>query len=115
MVFGPWIVALYGTEFLPESYNTLLILLVGVFPNNVFFWNQLVLLPLGLPEYPTKVQFVTAIIYILGVVYLVPRWGAYGMAAISSFTVVIIVGVLVLKSLKELRKAELKSLLITGE
>jgi O-antigen/teichoic acid export membrane protein len=115
IVFGPWIVALYGAEFLPESYITLLILLVGVFPNNVFFWNQLVLLPLGLPEFPTKVQFVAAIIYILGIVYLVPRWGAYGMAAVSSLTVVIVVGILVLKSLKEIRKNALKSSPSTGE
>ncbi len=115
IVFGPWIVALYGTEFLPESYLTLLILLLGVLPNNVFFWNQLILLPLGLPEFPTKVQFVVAILYILGIVYLVPQWGAYGMAAISSLTVVIIVGVLVVKSFKELRKAELKSSSNPGE
>lgn len=40
LFIGPWIVALYGQEFLPESYVTLLILLIGVIPNNVFFWNQ---------------------------------------------------------------------------
>ncbi len=108
VLFGPWVVALYGAEFLPNSYITLLILLVGVAVNNLFYWNQLILLPLGLPDFPTKIQFAFSIVYIAGVVLLIPTYGAYGMAALSTLVVVGSITILVLKTLIELRKAELQ-------
>ena len=84
VVFGPWVVSLWGTEFLPQSYITLMILLVGVTFVNIFYWNRTTLLPLGLPEYPTKVTLVAAVAKVAAILILVPRYGAPGMAATLS-------------------------------
>ncbi len=84
ILFGPWVVSLWGREFLPTSYHSLLILLVGVTVINVFYWNRTVLLPLGLPAVPTLVYFVAAVLNIAGIVLLVPRFGAVGMASLLS-------------------------------
>jgi O-antigen/teichoic acid export membrane protein len=107
VIFGQWVIALYGLEFLPTSYTSLLILLVGVISANIFFWSQSVLLPLGMPDYPTKVLFFVAIVKIVGTIVLVPRWGANGMAALLSGYFLVTAGVLVWKTLREIKRAEL--------
>lgn len=107
LIFGPRIVALWGLEFLPTSYTSLMILLVGVIAVNVFFWSRSVLLPLGMPEYPTKVFFIVAVIKIVGTIIFVPRWGANGMAVLLSGYFLATASVLVWKTLHEIRRAEL--------
>ncbi len=79
-VFGNFVVSLWGAEFLPVAQQSLLILLLGVTIINVFYWDRTVLLPLGLPEYPTKVALVFAILKIVAILLLVPGLGANGMA-----------------------------------
>ncbi|TFH34874.1 MAG: hypothetical protein E4G99_08565 [Anaerolineales bacterium] len=115
VIFGRWVVSLYGIVFLPISYESMLILLVGVIAANILFWNQLILLPLGMPEYPTKVQFLVAIGKIVGTILLVPQWGANAMAVLFSgyllFTSLILVG----KSLREMRRLELQPAIPTGD
>jgi O-antigen/teichoic acid export membrane protein len=109
VLFGNWVITLiYGAKFLPTSYYSLLILLVGVIPVNIFYWNQVVLLPMGMPQVPTQVQFVAAVLNIIGIAILVPHWGAYGMAILLSTYFMLTTSVLVGKSLRELRKAELR-------
>ncbi len=108
VLFGRWVVGLYGPEFLPVSYESLLILLVGVIAANVLYWNQLILLPLGMPDYPTKVQFVVAVAKIAGTILLVPLWGANAMAALFSGYLFLTSLILVLKSLREMRRVELQ-------
>ena len=73
IVLGPWVVSLWGAEFLPQSYQALLILLIGVTFVNIFYWNRTTLLPLGLPEFPTKVTLVAAVIKVVAILILVPR------------------------------------------
>ncbi len=107
VIFGQWVVAIYGLEFLPTSYNSLLLLLIGVIGVNILFWNRSVLLPMGMPEYPTKVLFVGAIFKILGTILLVPRWGANGMAFLLTGFFLFTTSMLVWKTLREIRKAEL--------
>jgi len=115
VIFGKWIVALYGLEFLPTSYMNLLILLVGVIVVNIFFWSQSVLLPLGLPEYPAKVLFAVAVFKIIGTILLVPLWGANGMAVLLSGYFLATSGVLVWKTLREIQWAEFAPALSTGD
>jgi O-antigen/teichoic acid export membrane protein len=106
VLLGPWLIArIWGPEFLP-SYGMLLILLVGVMVVNILYWNRNVLLPLGRPEYPTRVHFIAAILKTLGVFMLVPRWGANGMAVLLSGFYAGTSGVLVWKTAAELRRAE---------
>jgi O-antigen/teichoic acid export membrane protein len=107
VIFGQWVVAIYGLEFLPTSYINLLLLLIGVIVVNIFFWNRSVLLPLGLPEYPTKVLFIGAIFKIIGTILFVPRWGANAMAVLLTGFFLFTTSVLIWKTLREIRNAEL--------
>jgi O-antigen/teichoic acid export membrane protein len=110
IVFGRWVVGIYGVEFLPVSYTSLLILLLGIAAVNIFYWNQLTLLPLGLPDVPTKVQFVGAIGKVAGTIILVPLWGAPGMAALLSAFLFLTTLALVWRTMVELRRAEGRTL-----
>ncbi len=114
VLFGRWVVGLYGPEFLPVSYESLLILLVGVVAANILYWNQLVLLPLGLPDYPTKVQFVISIGKIIGTILLVPLMGANAMALLFSTYLLLTSLTLVIKSLREMRRVELQPMTAPG-
>jgi O-antigen/teichoic acid export membrane protein len=105
ILFGPWLVQIYGSEFLP-AYPILLILLVGVIAANIIYWSRSVLLPLGMPDYPVKVGFIAAAIQIVGMLVLVPRWGASMMALMMSVFFVINSTTLLWKTILELRRAE---------
>ena len=97
-------ISLWGAEFLPQSYQALLILLLGVTFVNIFYWNRTTLLPLGLPEFPTKVTLVAAILKVLAILILVPRFGALGMAATLSGFFLFTGIVLVWKTVRVLRE-----------
>lgn len=114
VLFGRWVIGLYGPEFLPISYNSLMILLAGVAGVNIFYWNRTVLLPLGMPEFPTKVHLAAAALKILGTVLFVPRWGAVGMAALLSLFFIVTVAVLVFKTVAEIRRAEAGPAVVPG-
>jgi O-antigen/teichoic acid export membrane protein len=106
VVLGPWVVSLWGAEFLPQSYIALVILLIGVTFVNVFYWNRTTLLPLGLPEYPTKVTLVAAIAKVIAILVLVPQYGAAGMAATLSGFFLFTGAVLVWKTARVLHQHE---------
>jgi O-antigen/teichoic acid export membrane protein len=106
VIFGRWVVGLYGSNFLPTSYISLLIMLVGGAAVNIFYWNRSVLLPLNLPEFPTKVHFVGAVLKVIGIVLLVPQFGALGMSALLSAFFLFTSLVLVFKALQTISKAE---------
>ncbi len=104
IVLGPWVVSFWGAEFLPQSYQALLILLIGVTFVNIFYWNRTTLLPLGLPEFPTKVTLVAAVIKVVAILILVPRFGALGMAATLSGFFLLTGTVLVWKTVRVIRE-----------
>ncbi len=114
-VLGPWVVSLWGVEFLPTSYTSLLILLVGVTVVNIFYWNRTVLLPLGLPSVPTLVYFMATVLNIIGIVLLVPKMGALGMAALLSGFFLVTTLALVLVTRVELKRAARLSALAAGD
>jgi O-antigen/teichoic acid export membrane protein len=103
-VFGVWVVSLWGSEFLPESYWALLVLLPGVIVVSVFYWNRSVLLPLGLPEYPTKVTLAAALAKVMLIFLLVPRLGAVGMAISLGSFFFGTAALLVWKTLREIQR-----------
>jgi O-antigen/teichoic acid export membrane protein len=105
-LLGGWLISLIWGEAFRPAYTNLVILLVGVMAVNVFFWNRNVLLPLGMPEYPTKVHLVAAVLKVVGIVLLVPAWGANGMAALLSAFYLGTTGALVWKTQREIRRAE---------
>lgn len=106
VLVGPWLIsATYGPSFTP-AYGPLLILLVGVVVVNIFYWNRNALLPLGKPEVPTKVYLVGAVLRVAAILTLVPRTGAYGMAALLSAFFIGTSLYLVWRTLVEIRRAE---------
>jgi O-antigen/teichoic acid export membrane protein len=115
LFFGQWIVGIYGPRFLPISYISLLILLIGVVPVNIFFWNQIVLLPLGMPQFPTQVHFMGAIVKVAGTFLLVPVLGANGMAILLSIYFLLTTGILVIKTLREIQNAEQRPIMAAGD
>lgn len=114
VIFGRYVVSIYGPEFLPTSFDSLLILLVGVLAVNIFYWNQSVLLPLGMPEYPTKVQSVGAVLKIAGTILLVPMMGAVGMAALLSGYFIFVSATLVWKTYSKLNSMEMQTVSSEG-
>ncbi len=71
----------YGADYLP-AYPALIILLVGFFAANLFYWNRIALLALGHPDYPTRVNLVMAALKVAGILLLVPRFGYLASAAL---------------------------------
>ena len=113
VVFGPWLVLLYGPDFAP-AYPVILALLAGVMAVNIFYWTRSVLLPMGLPDYPTKVSVVLAVGQIAGMVLLVPRYGALAMAALLGGYFFFSAAILVWKTRREMRRAEAEPLPAPG-
>jgi O-antigen/teichoic acid export membrane protein len=112
-IFGPWLVLLYGPDFAP-AYDVILALLLGVMAVNIFYWTRSVLLPMGLPDYPTKVSVALAAAQIAGMVLLVPRYGALAMAALLGGYFFLSAVILVWKTRSEIRRAEAEPLPAAG-
>jgi O-antigen/teichoic acid export membrane protein len=77
----PLIAYVYKPEFLP-AYPALLILLAGFLVAETFYWRRIALLALGLPEYLTKVNFLAAVLKIIGAFLLIPVLGYLGCAVL---------------------------------
>jgi len=82
-LFGRQVILLLYKDpgFLP-AYPALLILLVGFLVANAFYWNRIALLSLGLPDFPTKVNLVLAVLKVVGILLLVPKFGYLASAAL---------------------------------
>lgn len=84
ILFGPLLIRLlYGSEYLP-AFPALVILLIGFLVANTFYWNRTLLLALGLPYYPTRINFIAAVLKIGLAFVLLPRYGYLGSAALLS-------------------------------
>lgn len=102
LLFGrPIIRYIYQPEYLP-AYPALLILLVGFLFANTFYWNRTALLALGLPDYPTKVNLVAALLKIGGALLLIPRFGYLGSAALLAGFYIFSITINVQKTLRTL-------------
>jgi O-antigen/teichoic acid export membrane protein len=66
-----------------------MIMLVGFLVANTFYWNRIALLALGKPDFSTMVNLVLAIIKVIGIFLLVPRYGYLASAALlaGSYTI----------------------------
>ncbi len=85
VIFGEQLISvLWGPEFLPTTYNVLLVLLVGAFAANTLYWARRTLLALGFPGFTTLVNLVAAVLKIGVTLALVPAGGALAMAAVLS-------------------------------
>lgn len=90
-IFSPWLIStFYGNQFAPAAI-ALAILLVGSAFANTFFWSRPALLVINLPEYPTKINVLIAVLKVIGVFLLVPTFGYVGNAVL--LTILYLVGV----------------------
>ena len=105
IVFGKFILRIYGEEYVP-AYPALLALLVGFVFNYIFFWNRPILLSLGLPGFPFKSTLVAGTLKIALAFPLVPRFGYIAEAGLLSFYYVISVGANVVRGVLEIRTKE---------
>ncbi|HTP00386.1 MAG TPA: oligosaccharide flippase family protein [Anaerolineales bacterium] len=105
VVLGPFILSLYGKQYI-AAYPTMLTLLAGMAFNYTLFWNRPMLLSLGLPTFPLWATLFAGLVK-LGLSFpLVPRYGIVMEAALLSFYYVLSVGLIVWHGLRELRRRE---------
>jgi O-antigen/teichoic acid export membrane protein len=108
LLFGRWILWLYGKQYV-DAYPALIALLVGLAFNYTFFWNRPLLLSLGLSEYPIKVTLMVGLIKIALALVLVPRFGYVAAGALLSFYYIASVGFMAWRGLQEIRYQEQKT------
>ncbi|MBN1536622.1 MAG: oligosaccharide flippase family protein [Anaerolineales bacterium] len=107
LVLGrPLIRTLYTPEYLP-AFPALLILLAGFLVANTFYWNRIALLAIGHPDFPAKVNMALAVMKVIGMLLLVPRFGFLASAALLAGSYLIGVTVSVIKFRLSLAKKEM--------
>ena len=105
ILFGRWILALYGDQYV-AAYPAMLTLLAGLAFNYTLFWNRPLLLSLGLPTFPLWATLAAGVIKVGLAFALVPRYGYFMEASLLSFYYIFSVGLIVLRGMVELRKQE---------
>ena len=95
----------YTPEFLP-AYPALLLILAGLLAANTFYWQRTALLAVGLPDFPTKVNTVLAVLKVVGILLLVPVFGYIANAGLLAGSYILGVSVSVWRLLRELKSKE---------
>ena len=103
VVFGKLIIRLYsrGVDFLP-AYPILVILVVGYFIMNLFYWNRVGLLTLNRPVYPTVVNFIFMMVKITLMFAFIPPMQTTFMAILFSGYLAITTGFAVVRIYSDL-------------
>jgi len=105
VLFGRWILWIYGEQY-TVAYPALMALLVGMVFNFTLFWNRPLLLSFSLPTFPL-IAIVTAGLLKVGLAFLlVPRYGYVMEAALLSLYYIVSVGLMVWRGLDEIRHQE---------
>jgi O-antigen/teichoic acid export membrane protein len=105
VLFGRWVILLYGSEFLP-AYPALLVLLVGYGFSNIMFWNRPLLLSFNLPAYPFFATFASGVIKVILAFMVIPTFGFVGAASLLSGYFLLSGGLMVVRGFKELARSE---------
>ncbi len=105
VLFGQWILWVYGQKYV-VAYPALLALLVGMVFNYTLFWNRPLLLSFNLPAFPLWATLIAGLLKITLAFPLVPRYGYPMEAALLSFYYILSVGLIVWRGLRELKKRE---------
>jgi O-antigen/teichoic acid export membrane protein len=106
-LFGRQVILLLYKDpgFLP-AYPALMILLIGFLVANSFYWNRIALLALGLPDFPTKVNFILALGKLILILLLVPRFGYLASAALFAGYYIISTSIAAWKTYLTLRQRQ---------
>ena len=108
LLFGKWLLSIYGTDFIP-AYPTMLIFLIGLGFANIFFWNRPLLLSLGLPMVPYRWSLWCGIGKVILTILLVPKLGLNFEAFLLSAFFIVSVGLIILRGYSEIHKQEFAS------
>ena len=108
ILFGRWILAIYGPNYV-AAYPALIALLVGLVFNYTLFWNRPLLLSFGLPTFPLWITLIAGVLKTLFGFLLVPHYGYVMEDALLSFYYILSVGFIVWRGMKELRRQEILS------
>jgi len=100
LVFGNWVILLYGAEYLP-AYPALMVLLLGYGVANILFWNRSLLLVLHKPVLPFQVMLWTGLAKVALAFVLVPRFGYIAEAGLLSAYLAISVAIIVWQGLRQ--------------
>jgi O-antigen/teichoic acid export membrane protein len=103
VVFGNWLILLYGTEYLP-AYPALLVLLLGFGAANTLFWNRSLHLAQGRPGYPFQVMLGAGALKVLLTVLLVPTYGYVMQAALLSGYFIVSVGLIAWQGVRNIKR-----------
>ncbi len=106
VIFGRWILSIYGSEFV-SAYPAMIALLMGLVFNYTLFWNRPLLLSFGLPTYPLWITLAAGVLKTILGFALVPHYGIFMEGALLSFYYIFSVGIIVWRGLIELRKQEI--------
>jgi O-antigen/teichoic acid export membrane protein len=104
IALGWWLIPfVYGADAAP-AYPAVILLLFGFGFANIFHWNRPLWLALGRPSVPLLVTALAALLQILLIFPLVPRFGYLGQAALLSAFFLLSVGLIVALGLRELSR-----------
>lgn len=106
LLLGGWVFGWFkGGEYLP-SLPIIFVLLAGYGTANIFFWNRPLLLAFGKPNYPLVVTALVGLAKTALMFVLVRPFGYLAQAGLLSAYFMVSVGLIVLRGLRELRRAE---------
>jgi O-antigen/teichoic acid export membrane protein len=106
IILGRFLIqTIYTPEFLP-AYDGLVILTVGIFIANTFYWARTSLLSMGLPHVPTIVNLILAIFKLTGMIILLPKLGYVGAAMMLAINFALGNSTLAIKARAEIKRQE---------
>lgn len=105
LFFGPWILSVWGQEYVP-AYSTMMILLVGYGISNIFYWNRTLLLSFGKANIPLYILFGVAVLKTALAFVVVPPFGIAAEAWLLSGNFALTVAIMVVIGYHLIRKNE---------
>lgn len=105
LFFGPWILSIWGKEYVP-AYSTMMILIIGYGISNIFFWNRSLLLSFGKAHIPLFIMAAVAVIKTGLAFVFVPNHGIQAEALLLSGNFAISVGLLVIIGILLINRSE---------
>jgi len=110
--FGPWILSIWGKEYVP-AYNAMMILIVGYGISNIFFWNRTLLLSFGKANIPLYIMAAVAVVKTALAFVVVPNHGINAEAWLLSGNFIVSVGLLVVIGLVLINRTQKQDTAIT--
>jgi len=114
ILFGRWLLGLYGTQYI-AAYPALMALLIGMVFNFTLFWNRPLLLSFSLPAFPLVATLGAGLLKTVLAFPLVPRYGYVMEAALLSCYYIFSVGLMVWRGMIEIRRQEAMTPVIEKE